>query len=234
MGDSEPTTPLLVSLLEEAVKRAEGAAEKAEKAAKRPGYLLIAGFSFALVGAVLAFALEDSDAVVLGVSLQALGGVLFAAGALLIGAAAIGSMGGNDGADNSETVRRLGGLIAVVVGVVAVTALAIVTLTQLGDEKDSLVAVTTSAFGIISAVVGAYLGIKITGDTADKATREVKNAAVAEHEAHIARRQVAAMKETAKDTVGPEQAEAISAAAYGVHEEESARIARPPMGDRPS
>jgi len=234
MGDCEPTAPLLVPLLEEAVKRAEEAAEKAEKAAKRPGYMLIAGFSFALVGAVLAFALEDSDAVVLGVSLQALGGVLFAAGALLIGAAAIGSMGGNDDAGNSETVRRLGGLIAVVVGVIAVTALAIVTLTQLGDEKDSLVAVTTSAFGIISAVVGAYLGIKITGDTADKATREVKNAAVAEHEAHIARRQVAAMKETAKDTVDAEQAEAISAAAYGVREEESARIARPPMGTRPS
>jgi hypothetical protein len=233
MGECDPAAPL-APLLDEVVKRAEEAAEKAEKAARRPGYLLIAGFSFALVGAVLAFALEDSEAVVLGVSLQPFGGVLFAAGALLIGAAAIGSMGGNGGADSSETIRRLGGLIAVVVGVVAVTALAIVTLTQLGDEKDSLVAVTTSAFGIISAVVGAYLGIKITGDTTDKATREVKNAAIAEHEAHIAKRQVAAMKETAEDTVDPEQAEAINAAAYVVREEESARTVRPPEGGRPS
>jgi hypothetical protein len=221
--------------LTQAVKEAKEAAAKAERAAAIPRYWLIVGILFALVGAVMAFALKDSDTTALGVELQPLGGVLLAAGALLLGAAAIGSMGSSDGGGgNAETIRRLGGLIAVVVGITAVTALAIVTLTQLGDQKDSIVAVTSSAFGIISAVVGAYLGIKITGDTSDKAVKEVKNAAVAEHEAHIAQREVAQMKETAEKTVRPEDAEAISAAASEVREEEATRISRPPPGGRPT
>ncbi|HWI96334.1 MAG TPA: hypothetical protein VNS60_09755 [Solirubrobacterales bacterium] len=218
--------------LTQAVKEAKEAAAKAERAAALPKYWLIVGILFALVGAVMAFALKDSDTSALGVELQPLGGVLLAAGALLLGAAAVGSMGdGNGGGGDSETIRRLGGLIAVVVGITAVTALAIVTLTQLGHgQKDSIVAVTSSAFGIISAVVGAYLGIKITGDTSDKAVKEVKNAAVAEHQAHVAQREVAQIKETAKETMRPEDVEAIDAAANEVREEEAARISRPTAG----
>jgi hypothetical protein len=221
--------------LTQAVKEAKEAAAKAERAAALPRYWLIVGLLFALVGAVMAFALKDSDASALGVDLQPLGGVLLAAGTLLLAAAAVGSMTGDggDGGD-SETIRRLGGLIAVVVGITAVTALAIVTLTQLGDEKDSLVAVTSSAFGIISAVVGAYLGIKITGDTSDKAVKEVKNAAVAEHEAQIAQRQVTVMKETAQETVNPKDAATIADAANEVREHEVSRIADPSKGGRQS
>ena len=196
----------------EAAKKAEAAA-RAERATALPRYWLIAGLSFALVGAVLAFALKDSDASVLGVSLQPLGGVLFAAGVLLMAGAAIGSMGTGGSAD-TDSIKPIGGLIAVVVGITAVTALAIVTLTQLGDKSSSIVAVTSSAFGIISAVVGAYLGIKITAETTAKAGEEAKDAAVSKHVAHVASSELDAVAKTVDNMDLKEgQAEEIKAAA---------------------
>jgi hypothetical protein len=200
--------------VEAAAAAAEAAAARAEKAAARPKYWLIGGLSFGLVGAVLAFALEDSDASVLGVSLQPLGGVLFATGVLLVGASAVASMGDGDGGNgNATTVKSVGGLIAVVVGITAVSALTIVTLTQLGDKSSSIVAVTSSAFGIISAVVGAYLGIKITAESTEKASDQVKAAAVSEHVANEATNKLGAVK---KVGLTPEQAVALEAETNGV------------------
>jgi hypothetical protein len=128
----------------------------------------------------------------------------------------------------TNKLKAIGGLIAVAIGVGAVTGLAIVTITRLGSsEKDSMVAVTSSAFGIISALVGAYLGIKITADTTARAGDNIKKAAVAEHEAHIAKEQVSAMEETAEEKA-PGQADAIKAAAADAREE-AARTS-PPSG----
>jgi hypothetical protein len=226
-----------VAKAEAATQKAEAAAVKAERAARRPGYLLAAGFLFALVGAVLAFALKDSDASVLGVSLEPLGGVLFAAGVLLIAGGAIGSMrlgdgngdpGGGGGA-NANSIKTIGGLLAVLAGITAVTALAIVTLTRLGSEnKESMIAVTSSAFGIISAVVGAYLGIKITADSASKTNQEAKNAAVAEHEVKVAKHQVSAIEETVKDK-DPGLAEEAKSAGQEAREEVVAQTIHPPQ-----
>lgn len=221
-----------VAKAEAATQRAEAAAAKAERAARRPGYLLVAGFLFALVGAVLAFALKDSDASVLGVSLAPLGGVLFAAGALLIAGGAIASMrlGGNgEGGSGVEasSIKTIGGLLAVLAGITAVTALAIVTLTKLdSDNKESMIAVTSSAFGIISAVVGAYLGIKITADSASKTNEEAKNAAVAEHEVNVAKHQVSAIEETVKDK-DPQLAKEAQVAGQEAREEVVAQTIRP-------
>jgi len=55
------------------------------------------------------------------------------------------------------------GLIAVTVGIVLVFSLAVVTLILLrkGSDPASTVSIATSAFGVISALVGAFLGIKI-------------------------------------------------------------------------
>lgn len=218
---------------EAAAEKAEEAARRAEKASKRSTLLLVGGFVFALVGAVLAFALEESDASVLGVRLQPLGGVIFAAGVLLIAGAAIGSMGSGGGSTDAGSVKSIGGLIAVVTGITAVTALAIVTLTQLGDARDSIVAVTSSAFGIISAVVGAYLGIKITAETSAKAGEEAKHAAVAQHEANVKEQKIAAVNEAvdklvSEDKVSDEQAKAIEEASVGA--EAAARTPGPPAG----
>jgi FtsH-binding integral membrane protein len=195
--------------LHQAVERAEDAADRAEKAAVRPRYWLIAGLSFALVGAVLAFALKAGDPSVLGVSLRPFGGVLFAAGVLLVACAGISSIGDGDSGASADGIKSVGGLIAVVVGISAVTALTIVTLTQLGtDSKDSAVAVTSSAFGIISAVVGAYLGIKISSDNTAKVSGDVKAAAVSDHVAHVATSELEAVEEI----ITPEQTAAIDAA----------------------
>lgn len=224
--------------LDAAIKKAEDAAKRAEKAAVRPRYWLIAGFLFALVGAVLAFALRDSHASVLGVRLQPFGGVLFATGALMIAAAAISSIGdgGGGATTNAEGIKSVGGLIAVVVGITAVTALAIVTLTRL-ENKTSAVAVTSSAFGIISAVVGAYLGIKISSDNAANADDEVKKAAlveakkaaVAQHVAHVASSELEATKKKANDIVTREQAAEIRDARVQAGEK-AARITDPAKG----
>lgn len=210
----------------EAVERAEKAAGRAEKAAERARYILAAGLLFALVGAVLVFALEESDPSVLGVSLQPLGGVLFAAGVLLIACGAIGSIGkGDGGTTDSNSVKAVGGLIAVVTGITAVAALTVVTLTQLGTgDKDSMVAVTSSAFGIISAVVGAYLGIKITADTNEKASDEAKKQAeAAQHQFDVVQHQISAMEKKAEEVAGT-KAEAIKAAGYQAAGEEAARM----------
>jgi hypothetical protein len=151
----------------------------AKSSSDKPRYWLIVGGIFALVGGVLAFALKDGDASALGVDLQALGGVLLAAGALLVAAGGLQSMagvGGGDGGGNSDGVKSVGGLIAVVTGVVAVTALTLVVTQATGLEKDSVVAITTSAFGIISTVIGAYLGIKISSEASEKANSALETA----------------------------------------------------------
>jgi hypothetical protein len=231
-----PLSNLLDPLLSEAVKRAEDAAKRAEKAAVRPKYWLIVGFLFAFVGAVLAFALKESDPSILGVSLQPFGGVLFAAGALIIAGAGIASIGNANGGPDVDGIKSIGGLIAVVVGITAVTALTIVTLTKLGS-KDSMVAVTSSAFGIISAVVGAYLGIKIssdntanTGEEAQKAAlAEAKKAVLAQQRAHITNSELEATREKADTIVTPQQAAEIKEARVKAGEE-ATRIAGPTKG----
>lgn len=141
--------------------------------------VIIGGLLLAVIGAVLAFALEELDAGDLNV--PALGGVLLATGAVLAFGAAIAALGGDGdpktgtGLSQPANLKSIVGLIAVLAGVVAVTALTIITVTSLSDEK-SAIAVTSSAFGVISAVVTAYLGIKISAETSNKANDEVKGA----------------------------------------------------------
>jgi hypothetical protein len=140
----------------------------ATKDSNRPRYWLFGGVAFALVGAVLVFALKESHPSVLGVDLQVLGGVLFAAGVLLVAGGAVESLVSEGSALDAEGIKSVGGLIAVVTGIVAVTALTIVTTQTAGLSKESVVAVTSSAFGIISTVIGAYLGIKVSSEASAK------------------------------------------------------------------
>jgi hypothetical protein len=66
----------------------------------------------------------------------------------------------------NEKVRTVGGLVAVVVGVVAVGVVAIIALTQ-GTEIASTIA--SSAGGVIATIVGAYFGVKIGTDQSKQA-----------------------------------------------------------------
>jgi hypothetical protein len=146
----------------------------------KPRYWLIAGVALALVGAVLTFALKDGDASALGVELEALGGVLFAVGVLLVAAGGVQSLAGGESNLDTEGIKSVGGLIAVVTGIVAVTSLAIVT-TQAGSlSKESVVAITSSAFGIVSTVIGAYLGIKVSSEASAKTNETLTTVALKE------------------------------------------------------
>lgn len=188
-----------------------------------------------LLGAVLVFALNDPDASLLGVSLQPLGGVLLGAGVVLVVGLAIGSMG-NKGDGQSlghpgdlSSIKAIAGLIAVVTGVGAVAGLAAFTLTQLGDaEESSTVAISSSAFGVISAVIGAYLGIKVSTEQNSNATAEAKHAAVAQHEAKVATQKLQAATDKVQE-VAPNEAATIKEAVFQAGEE--ARVVDPPRGD---
>lgn len=105
-------------------------------------------------------------------------------------------------------MRAITGLIAVVLGMAAVVGVAVVAVILLGgDKEDSVVAITTSALGIISASVTAYLGIKATANTSKEATAAVSEksgeAAVAQHEAAAAQHE-AAVKESKVDRLNQE------------------------------
>jgi hypothetical protein len=199
-------------------------------------WIIAIGLVLALIGAVLVFALEDQSDTLLGISLQPLGGVLFATGVLLAGACAIGTMQGGGGGDCSKGtgeggIKAIGGLIAVVSGITAVAVLAVVTLTRLeSNDKTSMVAITSSAFGVISAVVGAYLGIKVTGDHAANATADAKDAAVSQHQAEVDRQKLLAMTDKIEE-VAPEKANEVKAAGFQAGEE-AARTTGPQRGGR--
>lgn len=184
-----------VATAKAAAERAEKAANRVEEATKRVGVLVIIGFAIALLGAVLVFTLDDSEATLLdSVRWQPLGGVLLAAGALLMLGAVIGMIGGGGDGVSLDSIRTVGGLIAVVAALIAVTALTIYTLSQLDSSKENtVVGVTSSAFGIISAVVGAYLGIKITADS----SRDAKKMTEAQRDVEIAKQDAAQARQDA-------------------------------------
>jgi hypothetical protein len=234
-----------------------GMAESEKQAANKGGAittqsLIIFGLLLAVIGAVLAFALDELDAGSLNI--QALGGILLATGAVLAVGASIIALGGNggsrDGAGLADptSLKSIVGLVAVLAGVVAVTALTIITVTSLSDQS-SEIAVTSSAFGVISGVVTAYLGIKITaeagveaggkakaeGERAASANTEAKaaqrDAAVATHRATQAQ-QVAAKVKSVADEVLPEEKKEEFEEKVKEAEEKGAKVEKPSrLGD---
>ena len=140
-------------------------------------------------GAVLAFALEHDDSTI-GIRLRPLGVVLLVIGGLFLlwglvqwwaqrHPAPTGSRGAPSGS-RAEEIKSIGGLVAVALGVGAIAALTIVIITTAsGLEDTSIVAISTSAFGVVSTVVGAFVGIKVGSDQTGKAVEEVKASATA-------------------------------------------------------
>lgn len=63
----------------------------------------------------------------------------------------------------SEGIKLVGGLVVVAAGLLVLVTIAIVAIAVL-DEGSDVVAVATSAFGVIGTVVGAYFGLKIGTD----------------------------------------------------------------------
>lgn len=79
---------------------------------------------------------------------------------------------------SAESIQSAGALVSVVIGVLAITVLAIATMALIGSGKDAttLVPLSTAAFGVISAVIGAYLGIKIGTDHSKELARGANDA----------------------------------------------------------
>jgi hypothetical protein len=145
---------------------------------------------------------------------------------------------GNSKGWETDNVRAVTGLLVVVAGILAVVALAVVAVALLGGtNKSSIVAVTTSALGIISAVVSSYLGIKATANTAAKTAsmtaEKAGEAAVAQHEARVKKSKVDGLndeidKQEKAGRMKPKVAEQLRDAS--VRAEEEARQTGPPGG----
>jgi len=139
---------------------------------------------------------------------------------------------------NTENLRTVTGLIAVVTGIGAVVALAIVTVSFLGgSNKESIVAVTSSAFGIVSATVTAYLGIKASANHAaaasESAGEKQKEAAVAENEVRVKKSKVDRLNDEIDDRemkgeIASKLAKELRDASVAAEEE--ARRTDPPKG----
>jgi hypothetical protein len=144
------------------------------------GQVAAIGLVIAALGAILALTLKSPDSAAAGIKLQSLGAVLIGLGAVVVAGAGIAGFGGSGGGNGSRTtstagVQTIGSLIAVVAAIVGVVALAIVTQQRLSSDKaSSIVAIATAAFGVVSAVVGAYLGIKVTADQSADAQAQAR------------------------------------------------------------
>jgi mannitol-specific phosphotransferase system IIBC component len=104
-----------------------------------------------------------------------------------------------------ESLRAITNLAAVLAGIIAVAGLTVVAIELLNSEEKSeaAIAITTAAFGIVSTVVTAYLGIKATANASDNkiaaATDKIAEvggeAAVARQEESVKRRKVDRLNE---------------------------------------
>lgn len=139
---------------------------------------------------------------------------------------------------STEKIRTITGLIAVIVGILAVVALAIFSTQFLDGNKQSIVAITSSAFGIVSATVTAYLGIKATANAAGTAAKEMGEqqgeTTVARHEAGVKESKIGRINEKlteleADNAINPEAAKALRD--VSIKAEEEARIKDPLKGD---
>lgn len=79
---------------------------------------------------------------------------------------------------SADNIKTIGGLVAVAIGVLAITTLAIATMAFIDSGKDAttLVPLSTAAFGVISTLVGAYLGIKIGTDQSKSLAQDASQA----------------------------------------------------------
>jgi hypothetical protein len=186
----------------------EALAAKVPDRPMKPGYW-IPGLVLGALGAILAFALK-SDHDLIGVRLRPLGVIVLVVGGLFLlwgllrwwEARNPPARTAHTTTSQLEEIRSIGGLVAVAIGVGAVAALSVVVITtQTGLDNTSIVAISTSAFGVVSTVVGSFVGIKVGTDQAGKAIEEVKasGTAVGAMSAQLSVEQRAKAKQAAVD-----------------------------------
>lgn len=147
------------------------------------------------------------------------GGILLVSGVVLLAAAAFVAPGfgrsrssGAVDANRStiEKLRAVAGLAAVGGGIAAVIVIGLVTVAQLEGRSSEIVAIATAAFGVISALVGAYLGIRVTAEQSSQARQSaeiahaklgVASAAVGELEPEQGKRVKREMEDAGEEAV---------------------------------
>lgn len=129
-----------------------------------------------------------------------------------------------------ESLRALTNLLAVLAGIIAVAGLTVVAIELLNSEEKSeaAIAITTAAFGIISTVITAYLGIKATANAAGRAegetSEEAEAAVLARYEEKIKKKKVDRINEELdkgekEGEIRPEVAERLRKASVAAEEE---------------
>jgi hypothetical protein len=88
------------------------------------------------------------------------------------------STGKNTLLPSGASVKAVGGLIAVVLAILAITGIAVVTelLIKASGGTGGFAAVAASAFGVIATVAGAYFGVKVGSDQAKASAQEASRA----------------------------------------------------------
>jgi hypothetical protein len=77
----------------------------------------------------------------------------------------------------AESLKLVGGMAVVCAGLLVVLVVAVVAMIVVNGTSTDIVAIATSAFGMISTVVGAYFGLKIGADGTQTAVAGMRDEA---------------------------------------------------------
>ncbi len=75
-----------------------------------------------------------------------------------------------------EALRTIAGLLAVLLGLAALTLIALFGMGFVKTDNPSVVSIATASFGVIGTVVGAYFGAKVSNDSTQKAIEGTQKA----------------------------------------------------------
>jgi hypothetical protein len=103
-------------------------------------------------------------------------------------------------ASKSESIKLIGGLIAVVAGLAVLVVIAVVAMREVHADAQSIVSIATSAFGVVGSIIGAYFGVKVGSDGTQKAIAGMQSEAAKAQAfaAHLDPGKAAAAIETAE------------------------------------
>jgi guanyl-specific ribonuclease Sa len=82
----------------------------------------------------------------------------------------------------ADSIKTIGGLVAVVVGVLAVLTIALVAIFE---DSNSAATIASAAAGVIATIVGAYFGLKV-GTDQTKTANEAQKAEAAKAQVYAA------------------------------------------------
>ena len=77
----------------------------------------------------------------------------------------------------AESLKLVGGMAVVCAGLIVILAVAVVAMLLVDGTATDIVAIATSAFGLIGTVVGAYFGLKIGADGTQSAVAGMRDEA---------------------------------------------------------